>query len=141
MYLPGTKFYRGAWQETIAAAEAYNDPGRFTAFIGYEWTSLSKRQQPASQRHLPRQRRQGRPGRADDLLSADGKHRSRRPLEVDGCVRKEDGGSVLALAHNGNLSNGEMFPIVEAFGKAIDREYVENAREVGAALRDHPNQR
>ncbi len=33
-----------------------------------------------------------------------------------------------------------MFPIVEAFGKAIDREYVENAREMGAALRGHADQ-
>ena len=38
---------------------------------------------------------------------------------------RKTGGSVLAIAHNGNLSNGEMFPIVEAFGKAIDRDYVE----------------
>jgi hypothetical protein len=36
------------------------------------------------------------------------------------------GGDVLALAHNGNLSNGIMFPLVESFtGKPVDREYAE----------------
>src|SRR4030095_10386840 len=42
---------------------------------------------------------------------------------MDAYVQKT-GGSVLAIAHNGNLSNGRMFPLVEAFGKNIDREYV-----------------
>ena len=40
---------------------------------------------------------------------------------------QKTGGNVLALAHNGNLSNGIMFPIIESFtGKKIDREYAEN---------------
>ena len=39
---------------------------------------------------------------------------------------EKTGGQVLAIAHNGNLSNGRMFPIIESFtGKPIDREYAE----------------
>ena len=39
------------------------------------------------------------------------------------------GGKALAIAHNGNGSNGRMFPIIESFtGKKIDREYAENRR-------------
>src|ERR1051325_2020493 len=38
-YLPGSSAYRSAWREIIKAADDANDPGRFTAFIGFEWTS------------------------------------------------------------------------------------------------------
>jgi len=41
-------------------------------------------------------------------------------------TQEKTGSEVLAIAHNGNLSNGIMFPVVEAFGKNIDRNYVES---------------
>ncbi len=40
LYLaPGSAAYRNTWDETIAASEKYNEPGRYTAMHGYEWTS------------------------------------------------------------------------------------------------------
>ena len=49
-----------------------------------------RRQQPASQCHLPRQRRQGEPGRAVHRLSAVRQRQSGRAVEMDGGLRKED---------------------------------------------------
>jgi len=123
--VPGTPAYRGAWRETIAAAEAYNAPGRFTAFIGFEWTSNT------AGNNLHRNiifRDNG-----DKALQVE-PFITQKPLGSDNPVdlwkwmdayEQKTGGSVLAIAHNGNLSNGRMFPVVEAFGKAIDREYAE----------------
>ena len=128
--LPGTPAYRSACQETIKAAEEANDPGRFTAFIGYEWTSNT------GGNNLHR-----------NVIFRDGSERASliepfttvKPLGSDNprdlwkwmaAYEDKTGGDLLAIAHNGNLSNGRMFPIIESFtGKAIDREYaVERAR-------------
>jgi hypothetical protein len=40
-------------------------------------------------------------------------------------TEQKTGTEVLAIAHNGNLSNGLMFPVVEQFGKKVDREYAQ----------------
>ena len=42
MYNPGSRGFRRTWDDNIAAAEQYNDPGRFTAFIAYEWSASVK---------------------------------------------------------------------------------------------------
>jgi hypothetical protein len=125
--LPGTPAYRGAWQETIKAADEANDPGRFTAFIGYEWTSNT------GGNNLHR----NVIFREDGLWASQVEpYTTQKPLGSDNPrdlwkwmagFEQKTGGNVLALAHNGNLSNGIMFPIIESFtGKKIDREYAEN---------------
>ena len=126
IYTPDSNLYRSAWQETIKAAEQANDPGRFTAFIGYEWTSNT------GGNNLHR-----------NVIFRDGGDKASRivpytvmaPFGSDNprdlwkwlsAYEDKTGGRVLAIAHNGNLSNGRMFPIIESFtGKPIDREYAE----------------
>src|SRR4029079_6501389 len=125
IYSPGTRDYRTAWQETIAAAEAYNEPGRFTAFIGYEWTSNTggnNLHRNVIFRDNSDKASQVEPFTVYPPFGSD------NPVDLwkwMDAYEKKTGGSVLAIAHNGNLSNGRMFPIVEAFGKSIDREYAE----------------
>jgi hypothetical protein len=124
---PGTPAYRSAWEETIEAAEKYNDPGRFTAFIGFEWTSNT------AGNNLHRV-----------LIYRDDRHKASMmepytTLKPEGSDNPSDlwrwmnnyqnksGGKILAISHNGNLSNGIMFPIKDSFtGKSIDRTYAES---------------
>jgi hypothetical protein len=123
MYFPGTRAYRSAWQETIAAAEHYNEPGRFTAFIGFEWTSNT------GGNNLHRNiifRDNGDKASQVEPFTVYPPFGSDNPAELwkwMEAYEKKTGGSVLAIAHNGNLSNGLMFPVIEAFGKKIDRDY------------------
>jgi Protein of unknown function (DUF3604) len=125
MYFPGTRGYRTAWNETIDAAEAYNDPGRFTAFIGFEWTSNTNGNNLHRNvifRDNADRARQVEPFTVYPPFGSD------NPVELwkwmEG-YEKKTGGSVLAIAHNGNLSSGLMFPVVEAFGRKLDRDYVQ----------------
>jgi hypothetical protein len=122
---PGTSAYRGAWRETIKAAEAYNEPGRFTAFIGFEWTSNTGGNN--LHRNVVFRGNGAQAGLVEPFTTLP-------PLGSDNPVdlwkwmtatEQKIGGEVLAIAHNGNLSNGRMFPMVEAFGKKIDRGYAQ----------------
>jgi hypothetical protein len=124
MYFPGTAGYKRAWQETIAAAEAFNDPGRFTAFIGYEWTSNTG----GNNLHRNVIYRDGGDKAAQmEPFTVYPPYGSDNPVNLwkwMDSYEAKTGGDVLAIAHNGNLSNGLMFPVVEEFGKKLDKQYV-----------------
>jgi len=125
--LPGTPAYHSAWHETIKAADKANDPGRFTAFIGYEWTSNTggnNLHRNVIFRENGLRASQVEPFTTQKPLGSDN---PRDLWKWMAAFEQKTGGNVLALAHNGNLSNGIMFPIIESFtGKKIDREYAEN---------------
>lgn len=122
---PGNAAYQRAWEQTIKAAEDANDPGRFTAFIGWEWSSNTL----GNNLHRNVIYRDG----ADKAIRME-PYTTIEPLGSDNPVdlwkwmeqyESTTGGKLLAIAHNGNLSNGRMFPVVEAFGEKIDRSYAE----------------
>jgi Protein of unknown function (DUF3604) len=126
IYAPGTVPYKAAWLDNIAAAEEYNEPGRFTAFIGYEWTSNT------AGNNLHRNvifRDNGDKARQVEPYTTFAPLGSDNPRDLwkwMTAYEQKTGGSVLAIAHNGNLSNGRMFPIIESFtGKPVDLEYVQ----------------
>ena len=112
------------WEDVIAGAEKHNDPGVFTAFIGYEWTSLVP---PGNNLHRV-------------VVYRDGADRASRTLPVvtEDSLDPEDlwvamtayedktGGKLLAIPHNGNLSNGQMFALVDMKGDQLTRAYAEN---------------
>ena len=123
--VPGTEAYRSAWEVAIEAAEKYNDPGHFTAFIGYEWTSNmagDNRHRVVIYRDDETKASIMEPFTALPPLGS--------PNESDlwkwmAEYEAKTGGSVLAIAHNGNLSNGVMFPVINPWTKKmVDSTYV-----------------
>jgi hypothetical protein len=115
------KFAQSVWLKNTAIAEKYNEPGRFTAFIGYEWTSNA--------------------GGGDNLhrnvIYRDGKDKADRvlPFTTFQSENPEDlwkwmaewekntGGKLLAIPHNGNLSNGRMFALTTFAGEPMSKDW------------------
>ncbi|MBQ0817250.1 MAG: DUF3604 domain-containing protein [Methyloceanibacter sp.] len=112
------KAVRDAWQAYTALADKYNDPGRFTALIGYEWTAIGgdnlhrnvifRGDSSVANRTVPFSQFDSK--NPEDLW---------RHLAA---FEKETGTNVLAIPHNGNLSNGRMFTVETFAGKPLTKE-------------------
>ncbi len=112
----------GAWQQIREAAERYNEPGKFTAFIGFEWTSWPG----GSNLHRVVIFRDGAETTGKVLPFS--QNESDKPLDLWKYLESYEaktGGKVMALPHNGNLSNGLMFPILQEDGQSLGQEYIE----------------
>ena len=113
---------RTIWDEFIEIADLYDEPGRFSAMIGFEWTSTPE---------------------GDNLhrvvVFRDGAEKASQtmPFSLFDSMDPEDlwahlaayeertGGRAFAIPHNGNLSNGLMFSDKDFSGKKMDRAYAE----------------
>jgi hypothetical protein len=126
MYAPDSKPYKAAWAQTVEMAEAFNDPGRFTAFIGYEWTSLVRGN---NMHRVVIYRDDGDKGGQMVPYTTYPPTGSPNPRDLWQWLDRYEattGGDVLAIAHNGNLANGIMFPLEAQYdGRVLDQEYVD----------------
>lgn len=108
------------WRAHIATVERYNDPGTFTAFLGFEYTLMNRGN------NLHR-----------NVIFRDGGNRVAQVLPIasndtiipDGlwdyldAYEKKTGGKALTIPHNSNLSNGEMFLLTDPSGGPMSAEY------------------
>ncbi len=124
-YSAGTEEYlnpdvvRSAWEEIIDAANRHNDPGKFTAFIGYEFTSDGDNRDNLHRNVI------FRGDRAPDAPFSRIDSMNPEDLWEKMDAWRADGMEVLAIPHNSNGSNGRMFEQQYYNGGAIDNAYVE----------------
>ncbi|MEK6232107.1 MAG: DUF3604 domain-containing protein [Luteolibacter sp.] len=124
-YSPGSEVFNGIWEDNIQKAENYNEPGRFTAFIGFEWTSVPK----GFNLHRNVILRDGGPRARQVLpLTTQPPVGTTDPLDLYKWLEdyeSKTGGKAFAFSHNGNLSNGWMFPTEKTYaGGVVDENYV-----------------
>jgi len=116
------KTIRGnAWNYLTATADAHYEPGTFTPLIGFEFTA-QKGGQNLHRVVIYRDDAET----AQSLLPLSPKENSDPRVLWDFLQQYEEtsGGKVLAIAHNGNISNGLMFPTAELeFGDQMDSDY------------------
>jgi len=111
---------RNVWDAITRQADEANDPGRFTALIGFEWTSMPggdnihrvvvyRDDAEKAARRIPVSNFEG--DKPEDLWAF---------MEA---YESELGGRILAIPHNANMSNGRMFALTQSDGSPIDAAY------------------
>ena len=116
----GGKFRQSVWKGLTALADKYNEPGEFTALIGYEWTPLSN----FIHRVVIYKDNAQKASQFPPFSAAD----STDPKDLwahMGMYEKITGGEILAIPHNGSLTRGVMFALDEAGGDSMSKRYAQ----------------
>jgi hypothetical protein len=119
--LQADKIVKTAWQEYTALADRYNEPGRFTALIGYEYTTMGGNN---LHRNVVFRGDSSVANQTVPFSQFD----SQNPEELWQALEefsRRTGSEVLAIPHNGNLSNGRMFTVETFDGRPLTRELAE----------------
>ena len=103
------------WKQMVAIADKYYQPGKFTTFAAYEWTSTP------DNRNMHRNIifKDSRKVPEVPFSSLDSNH----PEDLWNWMntQRQAGNELLAISHNANLSDGIMFPLeVDSKGRPID---------------------
>ncbi len=113
------------WKQNVELAEKANQPGKFTAFCSYEWTSMPNNMN--LHRNIFFKDCAKVPALPFSALD------SHHPVDLwnwmDG--QRKAGNELLAISHNANFSDGRMYPTevpteVDSKGRPIDAAYAES---------------
>jgi hypothetical protein len=116
------EFTMNIWKSIIDAAEVHNEPGKFTAFIGYEYSPFPNGNN--LHRVVVFKDGKNKTGQVLPFSSFD----SQNPEDLWAYLEnyeKKTGGSVFAIPHNGNISGGRMFSLMDFVGNPLTRDYAE----------------
>ncbi|NIZ63367.1 hypothetical protein DL239_20585 [Sedimentitalea sp. CY04] len=115
-FFAGPSTVKSAWQIMVEAAEQHNEPGEFTAIVGFEWS--------------------GAPGGANlhrNVLFRDANVPAAPISYLDVNTEEElwdwmriqeaEGMNLLAISHNSNASKGRMFPNTDSSGNPLTLDY------------------
>lgn len=119
-YLTPESLRSSIWEHASSVADKYNEPGLFTAFVGYEWTSMIT----GDNLHRVVIYKDGAET-ASQITPFSAQH-SNDPEDLWDALadyEKQTGGEVIAIAHNGNVSNGRMFSPNRENGLPLDASY------------------
>ena len=124
-FLSDEGIVRTVWSKVVDAAERHNNPGTFTAFIGWEWSSAPGGLNLHRIVFTPDGKDKALQYLPYSLLESEKPRDLWRFLER---TAEKVGTDFVAIGHNPNLSNGRFFPLEDEYGKAVDADYAQVRR-------------